>query len=238
MKSKGVFRREYNAVINYYNIFWLFFFGSIIGFIFEGVWQIIQKGHWENHSATILGPFCIIYGIAAIALYIASKFIAKRNAFIIYFIFAAIGSVLEFFASLFQELLFNSTSWNYEKHFLNLGGRISLKMTILWGLLGLLYVRLFHPLFCKLFGVMKGRIWNGMCILLSVFMAFNLTVTCFAVMRWSERVIEGTPPSNRIERFFDENYDNEKMINMFSNMKFSGENAEQLALPQAQTESA
>ena len=49
--------------LRYTTLFWLFFLGSIAGFVLEGLWRIILVGHWENHSATVWGPFCIVYGI-------------------------------------------------------------------------------------------------------------------------------------------------------------------------------
>ena len=65
-------------------LFFLFFFGSIIGFILEGLWCILKRGHWENHSATVFGPFCIIYGLGMVAFYLLSIFINRKNIFIQY----------------------------------------------------------------------------------------------------------------------------------------------------------
>ncbi len=46
--------------ISYQSIFWLFFFGSIAGFILEGLWRILKKGTWENHTATVWGTLFIV----------------------------------------------------------------------------------------------------------------------------------------------------------------------------------
>ena len=220
MKKSKAFTKPFDLKIKYSAMFWLFFFGSVLGFIFEGIWQIMKKGHWENHSSTILGPFCIIYGIAAMLLYIMSKQLGKEKTIVLFVIFAVLGSALEFFASLFQELVFGSISWNYKKQFLNIGGRISLKMTVIWGLLGVMFTKLFYPLFNHMFSRMQGPVWNFICILTTVFMVFNLTVTSIAVLRWGERVTQGEPPSNSIEAFFDKNYDDGTMKSIFTNMKF------------------
>ena len=206
--------------INYPVIFWLFFFGSILGFVLEGIWQIMKKGQWENHSSTILGPFCIIYGIAAVLLYIMSKHLGKRKVLVLFAVFAVLGSALEFFASIFQEMVFGSISWNYKKQFLNIGGRISLKMTVIWGLLGVMFTKLFYPLFNHMLSRMQGPVWNFICILTTAFMVFNLAVTSIAVLRWGERVTQGEPPSNSIESFFDKNYGDDTMKSIFTNMKF------------------
>jgi len=205
--------------VNYSVMFWLFFFGSIIGFVLEGLWQIIKKGQWENHSSTILGPFCIIYGLAAALLYLVAMKMEKSNLLVLFVVFAILGSALEFVASLFQEIVFGSVSWNYKKQLFNIAGRVSLKMTVIWGSLGVAFVKLIYPLFNLMLSRMQGPVWNFICTILTVFMVFNLLVTSVAVLRWGERVTEGSEPSNSVEAFLDESYDDETMTAMFSNMK-------------------
>jgi len=220
MNNKKALQNKSNIKLSFQPLFWIFFFGSIIGFVFEGVWQIFKKGHWENHSATIIGPFCIIYGVAAMILYAMSSPLKDKNIFLLFLIFAISGSLLEFLASLFQELVFGSVSWNYKKQFLNIGGRVSLKMTIIWGFLGVLFIKVFYPLFILFFSKMQGTVWTFACVILTVFMVANLLLTSVAVLRWGERVKDASPASNIVEEFFDEHYDNDKMSYIFTNMKF------------------
>ena len=219
-RTEKIKSRTQDVKINYPVMFWLFFFGSLLGFVLEGLWQILKKGYWENHSSTILGPFCIIYGAAAMLLYVASKYLAEKNTPLLFFLFALLGASLEFLASLFQETVFGSTSWNYENHPFNIGGRVSLFMTFLWGFLGIFFIKLCFPLFNRIFRKMTGPVWNFICGMLSLFMIFNLAVTSAAVLRFGERMTHGSPPSNKIEEFFDENYDNGTMNEIFTNMCF------------------
>ena len=41
--------------ITYFNIFWLFMLGNIVGVFLEGVWCKIRYGKWETHSVAIWG---------------------------------------------------------------------------------------------------------------------------------------------------------------------------------------
>ena len=41
--------------LSYTSIFWLFMLGSILGYLLEGFWCILTKGHWEHHAATLWG---------------------------------------------------------------------------------------------------------------------------------------------------------------------------------------
>jgi len=200
-------------------LFFLFFFGSIIGFVLEGLWCVLKRGHWENHSATVFGPLCIIYGLGLVAFYLLSLFINGKNPLIQFLLSGIVGSTLEFFASLFQELLFGSTSWDYSGHAFNLGGRISLKMTIIWGLLGLAFVRLLFPFIERLLPLSENRIVNVFGIVLAILTAANLLVTSAAVSRWQSRLL-GAEPKNRIEKRIDEVYGDERMKKIYPNMVF------------------
>lgn len=127
-KQRGV-----SYPIRYSTLFWLFMLGSVAGFVLEGLWCVLCKGHWEHHSATVWGPFCLIYGIGAVAVYLLSVVLKSKNLLVQFGVFTVYGAAVEYFGSLFQELCFGSVSWDYSEHMLNLGGRVSLKMAFMWG---------------------------------------------------------------------------------------------------------
>lgn len=211
--------REYN--VNYNSIFCIFMIGSVLGFILEGIWHIIRKGSWESHSATVWGPFCIIYGIAAAVLYIGAIFLKDKNIALQFAVCAVAGSAIEYFSSLFQEACFGSVSWNYSKQFMNIGGRVSLRMTVLWGILGVAFIRILFPVMVRFLAYVRGRKWSVSCICLSVFMGINLVLTSIAVLRWGERMDPRSAiPANSVEKFLDERFDDERMSETFPNMVF------------------
>lgn len=69
-------------------IFWLFIFGSILGYIFEMIVALVQKGHFESRQGLIYGPFTPVYGIGAIIYYLILNNIKKDNKIKIFFITA------------------------------------------------------------------------------------------------------------------------------------------------------
>lgn len=200
-------------------LFWLFFGGSIIGFILEGIWNIVRLGFWESHSALVWGPFCIVYGFGAALMYFVSSMVAHRSVPVQFAVFALVGSGIEFFASWFQEIFFGVTTWNYDDHFLNLAGRISPQMSIIWGLLGVLFAHYVFPLFAFLLGKMQGHWWNLSCVVLVCFMVANLLMSAAAIMRWHDRHRD-IAASGRLDSFLDEAYGDEKMEHLFPNMDF------------------
>lgn len=205
------------------DMLWLFVGGSVIGFILEGLWHILRVGTWESHTATVWGPFCLIYGIATALLYTLSSKIGQRSLPVQFLIYGAMGSAIEYLGSLFQEKIFGFSSWDYSDHFLNIGGRVSLWMTILWGALGVLFAQFIFPFFEKVLHKMKGKVWDIAVVSVTVFMSANLIFTAMTVMRWSERQ-EGLPASNVWEEYADEKYNNERMQEIFPNWSVSGNN--------------
>ena len=55
--------------------------------------------------------------------------------------------------------------------------------------------------------------------ILVAFMAVNVTVSGFAVVRWAERV-NGTEASGAFEEFIDERFPDERMERIYPNMDF------------------
>lgn len=205
--------------ISYPTLFWLFLVGSVLGFVVEGLWCIVLTGHWENHSATVWGPFCIIYGIGAVAVYLLSVFLKHTNLLMQFAIFSLSGGAVEYFGSLFQEVCFGSVSWDYSDHPLNLDGRVSLQMALAWGILGVLFIRLIFPVLSRLLAKMTGKGWKIACVLLSLFMAVNLLLSAAAVSRWKTRQ-DNPKSSNPVIQWLDNTYNDQRMETLFPNLHF------------------
>ena len=215
-KEKSLARR---LLWGYEELFWVFFFGSILGFLIEGLWHIVLTGEWVDHSATVVGPFCTVYGVGAVAVFVVAKFLPRRSLVLQFLAFAITGGAVEYFTSLFQERTFGSVSWDYSSHTLNLGGRVSGQMAILWGFLGMVFVGLIYPTLIRLLKRVHTRRWHVFCVACSVFMAFNLIISASAIFRWRERA-ERLPPSNKWEAYLDDTYPDSVMEYVYSDMHF------------------
>ena len=214
MKNKNIIK-----TISYTSLFWLFMLGSVLGFMLEGIWCVFRKGRWENHSATVWGPFCIIYGIGTIVVYLLAGFLETKPPLLQFFCYMLAGGLVEYVASVFQELSFGSVSWDYSSHVMNLGGRVSLKMSLIWGFLGLAFT---HFMFQPLQSFFAGISSTGntvICVVLTGFMAINLLITSAALLRWGKR-IAGVPPKTRVDEWMDQWYVNSKMEKIYCNMRF------------------
>lgn len=206
--------------MNYANLFWVFMAGSVLGFVVEGVWCVLRKGVWESHVATVWGPLCLVYGVGAVAIYIMAMYSCGWRPTRQFMLCALAGSAVEYFTSLFQEIFFGSRSWDYSGHYIHINGRVSLRMTLMWGALGVAFIRWVMPVLRAALERMQGQGWRMVCVALSCWMVVNLLVTGAALGRWKERQ-QGEAPSNRVEESLDERFGNERMEKLFCNMSFN-----------------
>lgn len=208
-KTAGKKRR-----ITYKKLFWLFIIGSLLGVLLEGVFCRIRYGAWETHTVAVWGPFCIIYGIGAAGLYACAVWLEKKNSVYRFLMYSLVATVVEYICGALLLYRLNMKAWDYSGEFLNYKGIICLKMTLVWGVAGLLFEKYAVPYLEKLFDETDGRLFKTVTVLLSVFMVVNLSLTVVCMLRWADRH-NGIPPENKMEEFVDEKYNDEYMQNRF-----------------------
>jgi len=199
---------------------WLFVAGSLLGFVMEGVWHWLHHGVWGFRVATLMGPFCVIYGAGAVVMYLIACRVEHKRPLIQFLSFALAGSAVEYLSSLFQQAAFGTVSWDYSHHIINLAGRVSLRMTLIWGVLGMALMYGLLPLLLCAFNRLRLGENRLLCRAAAAFMAINLLATSIALMRWQERTASAEPASNAVEAYMDTHWPDERMRERFPNMVF------------------
>ena len=199
--------------------FWNFIICCVFGFIMETLWCILKNRKYESRKGLLYGPFIPIYGIAGMVLAIVITELDISALYLIFMLGFVISTVIEYIASYLQEKIFNSKSWDYSNFPLNLGGRINLLYSILFGLASLIWYISCYELSIKLFNKINYGLMEGVSILLFIFMLYNILISCIAVYRTKER-------RNKIERtgrfwqYIDRKYPDEKVLKVYANMDF------------------
>ena len=195
-------------------IFWLFMIGSLIGCIVETIVAIVQKGHFEFRQGVIYGPLIPIYGIGAVVYYLTISKI--KNLKLVFLVSMLLGGFVEYMSSYIQELCFGTVSWDYSNLPFNISGRTSLLHCIYWGLAGIIFVKFIYPYVFKLDKLVDNTHFIYLTTALTVFMVFNLTISCLAGTRQYERYNNISASSN-MDYFLDEYYPDSKMNKIFAN---------------------
>ena len=206
--------------VSFAGLLWLFITGSLMGFVLEGMFHLIRQGSWAFRVGTLWGPFCVLYGFGTVVMYLVVLVIRGRKPAVQFCLFALTGSAVELLAGVFQKLVFGTESWNYSAHPLNLGGYVSLKMTLLWGVAGMALMYLALPLLFGAFNRLRLGERTGLCRAAAAFMAVNLLWTGVALLRWQERTVSRSPASNAVESWMDRRWPDERMRQRFPNMEF------------------
>jgi len=131
--------------------YYLFLFLSmaILGWFGELLFMLFVN-HRVVNGGFLLGPWTPIYGWGCLMIALIFKKEKSDNLIVlIKSIFYC--SLLEYLTSFILEILFCKKWWDYSNYFLNLNGRICLFNSLLWGILGLIYIRKIEPYVYKLY---------------------------------------------------------------------------------------
>lgn len=206
-----------NKKINLYNLFWIFFIGSVAGFIVETIWCLFRSGTIESRSSVIFAPINAVYGIGALALYLIGKHLTNKNLIHIFVFGTIAGTIVEYVCSFIQETLFGSVSWDYSGQFMNIRGRVCLLYSVFWGLLAILWFVAIQPLFEKMIIKIPSGMYRPLTWSIAVFLVLITAVSIAAVTRWGLR-LEGIPAYSIIGEFLDKVFSDGFMKKMYPNM--------------------
>lgn len=137
--------------------FLLFIIYSIIGWAVEMIVTSIDTKKIVNRGF-LIGPYCPVYGIGAISIIIMlSKY---KDDFVALFILAiVICSLIEYLTSYLMEKIFNARWWDYSHLSFNINGRICLGNSIIFGLGGLLIVKV-NPFFERVLAYLPSNVFS------------------------------------------------------------------------------
>lgn len=202
-------------------LFFIFLLGSVFGTIYEDLLIYFTKGVFMLHRGVIWGPFNVIYGLgAAVMCWVLLR--KKFSNWQVFGLSALLGGVIEYTLSLLQEIFTGTTSWDYSNRILNIQGRTTIPIMLLWGLMGLILVRLVYPLCSKLIEKIPAHVGNVVFWALLVLMSVDCLVSWTALIRQALRH-NNMPPLTPVGRLCDEYFTDEYLHHYFPNMVRTGD---------------
>lgn len=201
--------------LKFYDIFYIFIFGCLFGWLVEGIWSYFKRNMFINHSALVIGPFNVVYGIGAVVLSLMLYKIKDTNVFRIFITSFITGSILEYILSFLMEYILGFVAWNYSKKFLNINGRICLAYSIFWGILGIFWIKVIYPELKSFINKTNHQIGTKIMKALIVFLIFDTFLTFAAVNRGKE-FEQGIPAGNKFEERLDKYFGIDYLNNMYN----------------------
>ena len=116
-----------------------FFIYSFIGWMLESVSKTVVQKKFVN-SGFLKGPYCPIYGFGALIMVLCLSFL-KEKPLLLFIAGFLILSIWEYIVGILLEKIFKTKYWDYSHLKFNIQGRVCLKNSIFWGVLGLVFIR-------------------------------------------------------------------------------------------------
>ena len=190
------------------HILWLFLLGAILGFILESIFYVLKYHEFANKKGLWYGPLKPIYGTGVVLINLLLYKVKDKSIFKTFLYGVIIGTLFEYFASLFQEYVLGVYTWTYQGFNLNLNGRIYLPYCLAWGFITILYFKLIYPSYLKIFNKLYSKTWQIISLVISIFLIYDFVLTGLIAHRYSERNAN-IPASNKVMKYIDQHYPDE-----------------------------
>ena len=221
--------------LNFFNLFWVFVVCSILGLILEDIWHmvIVEPGVYQDRAGMLFGPFSPIYGFGAVLMTMALNRFYKKNFLAIFLVSALIGGAFEVFVGWFMQTAFGVISWSYahitlfglpDPIVLLTGGRACTQMTALWGVGGLLWIKLMLPHLLKLINLIPWKWRYSLTTVCTLLMVVDALMTVQSIDFWYQRA-SGSGSDTPVAQFYNKHFDDAYMEHRFQSMSMNPEDA-------------
>lgn len=214
-------------MVEFSKLFLLFIIFSFIGFIVEEIIVSITTKEVVNRGF-LIGPILPIYGFGALFII---KFLGKyQDDLIVLFILSfVICGTLEYITSFLLEKIYKVRWWDYSDKKYNVNGRITLPFTFMFGLGGVIIMKLFYPVIIKLLNSTPENILIIVSIIIFVItlvdtiISANITynITSTAKNLYSKLPKDNTDEiKNKVFKVLKDNYFTRRVMKSFPNLTF------------------
>ncbi len=220
--KKGV---VFASGLSWKKLFLIFLIFSIFGSLFEQIQYLIVHYHQTkeisipSRTAVIYGQFNMIYGFGAV-LFLFLLYRLKKW-YQIFLWGSLIGGVFEYFMSFLLEFFVGTRSWDYSDKILNIHGRTTIPIMLVWGLLALIFIQFAYPFFSTFIEKIPYRFGNVMISILLILIILDALISWTALIRQNFRR-KGYLPITKIGVICDKIYPDELLEKVYPNMIYQG----------------
>lgn len=212
---------------------------SFIGFIIETLFALVMYSTFESRQSFLYGPFCGIYGVGAVFMYVILNKYFKKNNHLLFIGGFIVGSVVEYVLSFLGEIILNVRWWDYSNRFLNINGRICFLYSLFWGALGLYFMTVINPKVDKFINFLKKKmnlkLLKAIVLIMTIFLFIDCIVSGIAIDFYltrqavendlnipnKEAIIEkynDIYSNERLKSIIDKYWNDEKMVITYPNL--------------------
>lgn len=185
-------------------LLWLLLIYSLLGWISEAAVGTFKNKAFTNRGFST-GPFCLVYGIAAVVMEVTLTDLSSQPLFL----FLACGiqaTVIEWFTGKILERLNHHKWWDYSDKKWNFDGYICPQYSLLWAVLGMISLRLATPFFLRLYHKLPDPVASIIVWTFLIYLVLDIAVSLAAVLharKFSEKDTEAELPAPDFQKFKD-----------------------------------
>jgi len=201
-------------------LFWIFFISALVGDWIETVFVWATSGVLMSRSSLLYGTFSIVWGLGgAIATGLLYS-LQKRNDRYIFIAGFFMGGVYEYSCSVFTEVVFGTSFWDYSHMPFNINGRINLLFCFFWGVLAIVWLKLLYPAVSRVIEKIPPVAGKVLTYILVFAMALDMLISSVALMRYVDRK-QQAGADTAVEQFLDHTYPDSFIEWVYPNMKIT-----------------
>lgn len=199
-------------------LIWVFIICAFLGDLIETVFCRVTGGVWMSRSSVIYGAFSIVWGVGAVLLTVVLQRLAGREDRYVFLAGALLGGVYEYMCSVFTEVFFGTTFWDYSNMPFNIGGRTNLLYCIFWGLLSVVWIKICYPAISGRIERLPALYAKVVTWAVIVLMICDALLSAAVMVRYVDRKA-GKQAGTVIESFLDAQYSDAFVERVWPNMK-------------------
>ncbi|MEA4969324.1 MAG: putative ABC transporter permease [Candidatus Pelethousia sp.] len=116
---------------------------SFMGWVYESAICSVTQKRFINRGF-LKGPICPVYGFGALAC-IFLLYQRTENVVVLFLAGMFLTCAVEYITAVLLEKLFDAKWWDYSNRRFNLNGRICLLGAVVFGILSVILIKIFHP---------------------------------------------------------------------------------------------
>ena len=167
-----------------YNLSYLFLqfmFFSILGYLAEVIHVSIHTKKINFSRGFLIGPYLPIYGVSSVVMILLlSRY--KDDLFALFVMSAFVCTTLEYLTSLVLEKIFKLRWWDYSTKKFNIEGRVCLENSLLFGIGGLIIVRLINPILEKYLNILTPFALEILALIILIVFLVDLVISLLVLI--------------------------------------------------------
>jgi len=195
------------------NLLFYFLLYSFLGWCLESIYKTILEKKIIN-SGFLYGPFCPIYGFGAIIMILILQRLSN-NIICIFIIGMIILTIWEYLVGVILEKIFKTKYWDYSDKKFNIHGRICLKNSIYWGVLGAVFTMIIHPFVIDKLAKLPTNIIMYTTIMLYMIIFVDATTTITRILFIDKKIQRLSEISDTIKEKIQELKKSDKRENRY-----------------------